>query len=549
MVLPFIEVSHLPSSSSFFASILQPLGLRYIDSSFSSHQASQSVVFGTPGCPVLEIRQLLSPIKTPRRTHLVFTAPTKSSVTNFSRCGAQANPMASLHRQNYTDSITWPGGTDGIRATVTDMDGNRVDAVYPDPMLLGNAEQHSSTRARKALQRNGEVGRVLEWNGVLIAPSRDTPGPALCGYSRQQSAPRKFTSSQPAQEPPRSSVKSHATPKESRTATNVPESSESSSKVNTSTVIGTFLGIAAGAVLTYGIVSRENQDTVQDGADVPISAPRDTESENRFPLQKNVSTAGHPTRAVTFQHGLQPQKSSSRKSGRRASTSAQESMARQATSRYTALSRRWDLGNITDPSIAPMQHMTISGGQQIAHTSMGGDLYGMPPEDVRLAPTVDRCRDSGHLSSAPQYTAGPPALSAVASRAAQRAPSRVSSAAVDTDRETYVSARSRRSSTASAQVPAHFIPRGAGVESSSSARWMPTYTDRGHLSTVQSLTSARHIPLPESNVGSYTSARHVLLPASGVGSSQADWGDDSDSIVPGDSISCAGYSRRHVTGI
>lgn len=550
MVLPFIEVSHLPSSSSFFASILQPLGLRYVDSNIPSHQAPQSVVFGTPGCPVLEIRQLSSPIKTSQSTHLVFTAPTKSAVTNFSQRGAQANPMASFQRHKYADGVAWPG-TDSIRAMVTDMDGNRVEAVYPDPTLLGNAEQHSSTRARKTLSRSSEVGRILEWNYGVVAPSTNSPKSPLSGSSRQQSRLGNCieASWQPAQEPPRGSVENRAvtpTVVRSRNA-RVPESKELSSTVNTSTVIGTLLGIAAGAVLTYGFVSRDKNETAQHGAEVPVSAPRDIESDKRFLPQNNSLVPDHPTRAVTFQHGLQHRNSSSRKSGRRASSVLQDSTAGRTPMTDAARSRRRALDDIADPGIASLERPTMVGRQRIVHASIDRD--DMPIENARLVPSVDRCRDSGRLSSVNRHAKGPLLVPSAASRAPSWAPSRISSAAVDTDRETYVSARSHRSSVPSAQLPPHVVPNGADIEPSSSGRWMPTYTDRGLCSTVESRTSARHIPLPESNISSYTSARHVQLPASGIGSSQADWGDDdSGSIVPSDSISCVGDARRHVTG-
>ncbi len=106
--------------------------------------------------------------------------------------------------------------------------------------------------------------------------------------------------------------------------------------------------------------------------------------------------------------------------------------------------------------------------------------------------------------------------------------------------ESYVSARSRRSSSTVRPPPApvstHTVTRSKTASRAATSA-MPVgsnHTSRAPRSLVRA--------------DSYISARNVPLPQSGVGSSRADWDDDADSVAPSDSISCVGSRSSRRTG-
>jgi len=106
------------------------------------------------------------------------------------------------------------------------------------------------------------------------------------------------------------------------------------------------------------------------------------------------------------------------------------------------------------------------------------------------------------------------------------------------EHDSYVSARSRRSSASTMRPPpaqAPVVLPAAPARSSSGGRVAVT-------GSRASASPSNRYP-PRSRTGSYMTARNIALPPSGVGSSHADWDDDEDSVAPSDSISCVG-SRR-----
>lgn len=542
MVLPVVEVSHLPSSSSYFAAILQPLGLVYISSDDISHPAPLSVVFGTPTRPVLEIRQVLSPDDVHRPVHLVFTAPTRSAVANFYQRGIQANPSQTLLLQGSTDRDTLPN-TGCMRATVIDMDGNSIEAVY-----LG--QQSLDDTAKQSTRNGGQTWTGLIDRGLKYGQGASTPVVSARVFSQREPCGQQ------------SSESSHRTTEEfsrtfsekdslnskylQSTNTQAGESQGVSGTINTSTVVGTLLGLAAGAILTYGIVSSDKHEATHNHADSSPASSQKVKSGPRFPGAGNhgdgrsgFSSRDMPVKATAFQYDLPHRSPWSRQLGgyearvTRRPPPVQSSDAGVGQVRPQALR---DIRSINLPT-APGER-GVERRQVVADTNWnGGDLNDVWVGDATPPPIVD-C-GSTRLSSAKRNT-GSLVVPSVASRPLsqmprQVIPSRAPTAAFDPERETFVSARSRVSSSPVDQTPWHMNSVPATVEPFSRAQWMPS---------SMSHVSASRIPLPETIVNSGVSAREVPLPASGVGSSCADWGDDNDSIAPSDSISCVGTGRR-----
>jgi hypothetical protein len=560
--LPYVEVAHLPSSSSYFAEILQPLGIAYIGASDLPHSTHQSVIFGALGHPVLEIRQVLLPKDLHRLTSLVFIAPTRAAVAIFRQRGIQANPSQSLELQESPDenNLTVAGGT---RATIIDMDGNRIEAIYPGSLSLGETEKSSADAARRQ-PRTEEVGRILRWDQSAGTPSASTSQSSLCGLTRHQSSFGWSGESfhQPAEVWSRQVLgDTQSTTPASATNKQAVDLKESSSAIGTSTVVGTLLGLVTGAFLTYGMLSREKDTTSNAGHDHPFVSPPDFRSRQKFP-SRDIKEHGE-FGSFFDKNRLQGASSLHDDLGRTGSSyrptkgSEFQQPSRESVPSQSANLAAGRAGLQAPDGATPADFATAPQGRYVEHPYIGTSKLGRATDDVRTGDATSA--KTGHDSLAP----GCPASSAQrradsvtihqttpwpSSRAQSRVPTHVPTAILDIERETYVSARSRRSS-----LPFNEIQRSRvrAIESHADAQLMPASSHRSGrpVNVAQSGTSARNVRPPESNVSSYVSARDVPLPASGIGSSRAGWGDgDDDSIAPSDSISCVGDRRRDYGG-
>ncbi|KAJ6440862.1 cystathionine gamma-synthase [Purpureocillium lavendulum] len=270
MVVPSIQVSHLASSSSFFSAILQPLGINFIEAPAASRNHPAVVIFGVAGQPVLRLQQ--APSSHCKLSSLVFAAPSRLAVARFLEAALRADPPQSQPQANTGPA---PEGArhivdaDGVaKATVLDLDGNIMEAVYPDPRPHSSV-QYNGAPVRQTQSTTSEVGRILEWN-YNVASSDGSPTAAGSHARRpsipprsitQRSALRQATSTAPALRPD--------------------DSDQGSSLINTSTVVGALLGVAAGAVLTYGIVSRDKDQALRH--ETPDPGPRTLPRRATFP--------------------------------------------------------------------------------------------------------------------------------------------------------------------------------------------------------------------------------------------------------------------------
>ncbi|KND93295.1 hypothetical protein TOPH_02160 [Tolypocladium ophioglossoides CBS 100239] len=552
MVVPFVEVSHLPSSTSFFSAILQPLGLGYINA--ARDDPPSSVTFGASGNPILQIRQA-SP---PRLSSLVLTAPSRSAVVRFHNCGLRSNPPLLPRSQGQgQQGLGKDGGeNDVVRAALLDLDGNSMEVVYPDPRRPQDAVQYSGSPVRRTQATTDEVGRILEWNyDVASAAPRAA---ASTTSARPSSAATPSPSPSPAvprsrhaddsTQPPMS-----ASPRQSASSNSNPNSGG----INASTVVGALLGVAAGAALTYGIVSRDKGRAPRHDVDVQVprtlprratfpERPAPEDSRSRYQqdhYDKKTAVLDSVPRRVAFSY---PDKNS-------LSTYDHDySYDRSRRHDHDDWQPQRYLTQGVDHSIASQGAATKSAARSSAARGRAVDgSYDVRSRHSSRVPSV-RSRSEAPLQRAPLSVAG------LDERSHARAPSRYSGApkssyttgsrpvrpAYEPEPSTYVSARTHRTSTAlgpSQPLPDHELPYRTQISGSS----------RVPAARTPSCVSARQIPLPASQAPSYVSARDMPLPASGVGSSHANWDDDLDSVVPGDSISCvgsrAGSSRRSRT--
>ncbi|KAI1554169.1 ring-cleavage extradiol dioxygenase [Pyrenophora tritici-repentis] len=231
-----LTVSHLPTSTSFFLSALQPLGYRYIGETGNQiglgiNDADFFLCQETPGVKA-------------GAAHIAFTAPSTTAVRNFYAAALTAGGR--------------PNGAPGSRcsenghfnAAVLDFDGNSIEVVYrngPDMRHDGTIIEHS---------------RVITWSRTVTHSS---------SYYESRSSTSSSSSASPIMTPQTESVASKA-PSVARsvsapTVVPVPEpQSNSNNGSGAQHLLGTLLGAAAGAAVAYAFV-RSEQDSARKEAD------------------------------------------------------------------------------------------------------------------------------------------------------------------------------------------------------------------------------------------------------------------------------------------
>ncbi|KAK2612155.1 hypothetical protein QQS21_001885 [Conoideocrella luteorostrata] len=545
--LPFVEVSHLPSSTSYFASILQPLGLRYIESRATAGLTKLSVIFGSAASPVLQLRQVSSANQVLRTSRLLLTAPSRSAVTRFYERGTQANPYSPVQiGQSFSKDTRYNLGS--LRAAVVDMDGNRIEVVYPDPRLSPEMIQSDVPFAHKANPAKYDGTIILDWNfsdfASLNSPLKE---PHLEQLKRQPTS-HSFDSDCKPQQRTTSVI-----PNSAEAAANIPkleacsanDSNKLFSTINTSTVVGAFLGIVAGAALTYGMMAGHTDDQASyRQSSTPISSPHNTQLCRKSPCKDkgaedlNASIKMFSAQATDFKASLDQQMSSRNNDAR------PRMPGRDHSSHFHSSNQYHDKDTSQDSQRSLMNRkLCLEDSWGPGNESSRLDAPAKPSRSYSERPVIDETRISERNN---QSSARAPLSACRASilEPASTVLSQLQTPVFDIDRETYVSARSHPSSDA-------FSPRSYGNHSLWSTSLECTDPQNivstvSHMhisdSVASSRRSAQHIPLPASSAGSHMSARHTPLPESTISSSRADWDNDIDSIAPSDSISCVGMA-------
>ncbi|KAL2024830.1 hypothetical protein VTK56DRAFT_5651 [Thermocarpiscus australiensis] len=557
-MLPFLEVEHLPSSSSFYSAITQPLGLRYLSTEDGQFP---SITYGNSSrtTPVFQIRQVIASRDRPLRTsRIVLSAPSAAAAEDSYDFALRANPdVRDVRLRHSTETCTAASGVSahrtstgggGIRVVITDFDGNIMEIVYRPPPEYPAHYNGSTVRLTKSTER--EASRILHWNYDVVASSHPSPrsGDASSGLAPTSSR-RSYARYPEDEEQPYPGLRRSVT---TGSSTYEPATSarENSSGLSAGAVVGTLLGVAAGAALggafTYNMVKNDRSRAPRQEYDMPSFIRRSTFPETYDGYSDRKGRYVDVERAV--EKVRYPDEYLAASDYRRPSP--------EYIARYSSVSspRRREVDEIYDSP------------------------RGRPPSS-RSRTSSARARSEAASNREPYLVSETEHRSYVSSRSSRHPPIVQRSYTYDTpDRDSYVSARSHRSSsTLRAPPPDPFTSSSHPMSSHSrsgsrvtatpriysregsyiSARNVPLPESRSPSyisardiplpdSRSPSYISARDIPLPESRAGTYFSARHLPLPASGVGSSHARWeeeGDDADSIAPSDSISCVG-SRK-----
>ena len=535
-MVPCLEVSRLPPSSSFYSAILQPLGFRYLSTEDGEYP---SITFGSSlrNDRFFLIRQVRPSRERPLKvSRIVLSSPSAVALEDIYDCALRTNPdiielsSSSEARSVSGASIRRTYGSRGEpRVVVSDFDGNMVDVVYRPP---SDAPAHyGGQNVRYTKSTSDEAARILDWNYEVVGSAARTAPRAGTGsayggstYSRRPSVKlgdddydtppslkRSYTTRAPSYDPPTTQR-------------------QSSSGISGTTIAGTLLGlgvaaVAGGALYNY---SKRDRSSRQDYDEPPSFARRST-----FPTEYSDRYPEHTSRYVDVDRPVEKAR---------------------YPEEYPPVSDR------RPEYITRYSHADVPRSDQV------GDAYDDMYEELRGRHWESRSRASTRPRSAAASNRHPMPIaesehrSYISSKSSKHPPIVQRSYTYDTpEANSYVSARSHRSSnTIRASPPAMGETVSRTVSRSKAGTRVTTTTtikvggdppSPRSLSRHGTYVSARQVPLPGSEYSarqvplppSVYSAREVPLPASRI--DYDDGSDGEDSIVPSDSISCVG-SRR-----
>lgn len=511
-MLPFLEVSNLASSSSFYSTVTHPLGLRYIFAASPSPDlsGSPSIVYGiatSPPVPVFELRQVRPTAARPLKlSRVVFSAASPGAVREFRALvqrvkGVDSGAIAFGDYPEFEESsfgaelVQSKAGPDPAE---TDLDGNiiKMEVVYVPP-VQDYPEWYNGSTVRKTQSTQSEASRILHWNYDVASESAARMSFApLAPASPSLVSPR-----QPGRYEERPSLlRRSVTTTTTLLEPTDPMQSPSQSSPGLSAVGAALMGVAAGAALGAGIT----YSVVRKDFEAPMAQRRST-----FPLQypgsrsrrddgTSVADRRPPPTLLTRQSYTQASPAGDRDAGVDYDDARSRLSSRSRPSGAPSVRTRSELSSSRRPLM-----LTDVGTR--SHASSRSSARTGEMEDVFVP---DHCSQASSRRTS----------------TSKRPPSVRRSSTYDVpdgDDYSYVSAGSHRTQSTIRGPPAP----------------QPEHASRAPSKAASSRVSAA----TPRRADSYISARRVPLPASGAGSSYAD--DDLESLAPSDSISCVG-SRR-----
>lgn len=482
---PFIEVSHLPSSASFYASITQAVGIRYL-----SAGPDHSLNFGVSQAGSLpqQIFFELRPSPSPSIAEVTFSAYSAEAVVQFHKSALQAGEgSATSIRQTSNQFI----------AETQDMDGNLLRVEY----TRAPPRRSSAPTVITTASSTKEAKRVLDWQYEVATSNSDAS--SVVSQAQQPRALTVVSRAPTAVSQPHTVDEQHSRIIHRQTITTTTQPADSNEAgFSSKAIFGTLLAAAAGAAVGYAMTRSDTKDE----SDMPVrrasfeiertfsAIPRSERGMDGPDYMAHYSKAPSPVHHELAQIDEEPRPYIAR---------SQTLPADPATSRYSASyvpskaetkasSKHIRLALMPPSSHVSSESKDSDGGGTVAHSSKRSD-------DGR-----SEAKKSHKSKSHASYSTAKTSHSDAHSEASTLKPSSKASTVKPTDKKSTISARDVR------------LP----VSSVGSAKNVPL---------PQSEVSARNVRLPASSVGS---ARNVPLPASRA-----------CSVAPSDSISNIG-SRR-----
>ncbi|KDN62874.1 hypothetical protein CSUB01_02877 [Colletotrichum sublineola] len=585
-MVPYIDVSHLPSSTSYYSAILQPLGIHYISAhaqtacpdatanttdtdskttitTSSLGRLPTTVTYGTssPPTPVLQIREARNSSEPLKLSRVVFSAPTPTAVTDFHSFAARANP-------NLQFVVPLGQSGDIHRATVTDLDGNIMEVVYQPPPNY--PPSYAGSTIRKTQSTTKEASRILDWN-YDVATSELSPsmsGSVAEGPSASALAMTARSGQVPGNEPYtllRRSVTTSVIESPSRREEPAIAPASAASGITTSTVVGSLLGAAvgaaAGAAITYGMMRKERaRAPVQefDGSAPPFQRRATFPDQYAEPqagpgryveVERTVEKIRYPEAYPTLPDNRASPQYMAKYSQVGSRSRAVDDMYDDTRSRHSSRYQLERGSSVRSRSQAAVPRTAPLMLTDYEHQSNAGSRRSVASRSVAQHSIVD---DAGTYVSArserSQSTIRPPPPtvetilgggSRAPSRAPTRAPSMVPSRAP-------TKAPSRPPTVVRSKAPTTVAPSKAPTQAPTIVPSKAPTKAPSRAPTAARTSQPVFAYPPATRVPTYVSARNLPPPRSGTGSSHAAWEDDAVSVAPSDSISCIGSktSRR-----
>jgi hypothetical protein len=509
-MVPIIEVSNLPSSASFYSSVLQPLGLQYIAARPGGPWASSvlgpefggpqsKITYGTPSppSPVLQLQQACATTGQRTISHVTLSAPTSAAITDFHASALRANPYRQVSTgNNHIGGSVFeaPGDFGENRTKITDLDGNSMEVVYVPPASYPS--QHGGSTMRRTQSTRGEVSRILNWNYEVVA---STPSqPLSTAVARHNVCGPRHSGGFPDE--PYTVLRRSVT-----TSTYETSPRQTPNGLSATTVVGTILGAvagaAAGAAITYNMVKSDQARAPRQEFGAPpfqrrVTFPEPYDSslrDGRFvELERTVEKVRYPEGYASMADERAPPRYMARYSQAGTIKSREFDEIYDSRSRHSSRSRVSRAASARSRSEVPLERTPLM-----------------------ITDIEHKSHISSRHSVAPKQTTRP---------------------FLDSDHETYVSARSHKSASTIRPLP----PQPTLIQSE-----VVNKSRAGSRFTTIRVSGGTPVSIPPnaSRSGSYISARNIPLPPSRVGSNHTDWDDDAASVAPSDSISCVG-SRR-----
>jgi len=260
-----LTVSHLPTSTSFFLSALQPLDYVY------RGRSGDTIGFGpinTSVPPDFWITQEVPGVPV-GAAHVAFPAKSRQTVQDFFVAALKAGGQ--IHGEPATrDSSGY------YSAAIIDFDGNSIEAVYrptasDDKENLPN-DVRSTVSAAKSMARSTNSSIAIRTTTSRVAPTEVRSNVSLTRSTTAQSRVSTVSTTRPKGDVLDTLLS------EARNAANVARdllnqvrpnlSSSNSAPVvnglstsnNSDAIVGTLLGVAAGAALHYAFSNKAKDD-------------------------------------------------------------------------------------------------------------------------------------------------------------------------------------------------------------------------------------------------------------------------------------------------
>ncbi|KAL1953771.1 hypothetical protein VTO42DRAFT_2268 [Malbranchea cinnamomea] len=237
-----LTVSHLPTSTSFFLSCLQPLGYRFIG------RHDNSVGFGSePGEPADFWISEERPGVPATAAHVAFPAPSREAVNSFFIAALKAGgkihgePCLRDTEQNY------------YSAAVIDFDGNSIEAVHR-PSYSRN-KSRSSDKSLTAIENGSVVSKASSVKSRSVATREPSP-PSEVGSVAKSTVSHRSRHTTGLEDRPRPTIN----PAPPATQLQVPP--KENNLTGAKAVVSTLIGAAAGAAIAYAVCKGDVQSEV-----------------------------------------------------------------------------------------------------------------------------------------------------------------------------------------------------------------------------------------------------------------------------------------------